>query len=512
MTHPRRLWSSRIFEKEGRMDTRLDGAAADAEFKEPVIHRDGVHGAALPGESGPELAAAADMRSWANEHWRAIARDMGRSLAAVRSMPSRLGISSIDAAPPPGQSRRRRLKIGASVATVALLAGGTVGAVLFAVAPPPVPSGRVPQAKDAFVGMQAPPPVAPASRLATVPVAEDAAGPTKPGPIVVSHDAEVAEVRSFKPVDASPEAVAAAPASGAVVTPASSSPAAATPSREAPVPSAPSPSAASTSATADASSAPLPQEVGVAAPVAPPTVVSSPPAAAPGDGTPAAAAPLPVAPGAAREADGSAPAMASPAAVDREQSAVAPVSPARPKDAVEQVAALQADPMTDAQQIQVLSLVTELGRLVRDVRTEVASLREDQERLGRTTIDELGDFSRRLSVAEANWPVSAAMANAAHSLMQADAAQIRDEHVAAGPVAAPAAGSTALGSSATPVAHRYRVQAASPGLAMLAEVTAAGVERRQVAVGDVVPGYGRILRIAQRGAVWVVVTDKGTIE
>jgi hypothetical protein len=163
--------------------------------------------------------------------------------------------------------------------------------------------------------------------------------------------------------------------------------------------------------------------------------------------------------------------------------------------------------MTDAQQVQVLNLVTELGRLVRDVRTEVATLREDQERLGRTTTDELGDFSRRLSVAEANWPVSAAMANAAHSLTQAEAAQIRDEHVAAAPIAGPV-----TGSSATPVAHRYRVQAASPGLAMLAEVTAAGVERRQVAVGDVVPGYGRILRIAQRGAVWVVVTDKGTIE
>jgi hypothetical protein len=99
------------------------------------------------------------------------------------------------------------------------------------------------------------------------------------------------------------------------------------------------------------------------------------------------------------------------------------------------------------------------------------------------------------------------MANAAHSLMQADAAQIRDEHVAAGPIAG-----AVTESSATPVAHRYRVQAASPGLAMLAEVTEAGVERRQVAVGDVVPGYGRILRIAQRGAAWVVVTDKGTIE
>ena len=43
---------------------------------------------------------------------------------------------------------------------------------------------------------------------------------------------------------------------------------------------------------------------------------------------------------------------------------------------------------------------------------------------------------------------------------------------------------------------KYRLQAASPGLAMLAEVDRGGGEgaQIQVAVGDTVPGYGRVKR------------------
>jgi hypothetical protein len=59
---------------------------------------------------------------------------------------------------------------------------------------------------------------------------------------------------------------------------------------------------------------------------------------------------------------------------------------------------------------------------------------------------------------------------------------------------------------------RYRVQAASPGLALLAEVGRGGGEgaQLQVAVGDQIPGYGVVKSVAQRGPSWVVQTEHGS--
>ncbi len=63
-------------------------------------------------------------------------------------------------------------------------------------------------------------------------------------------------------------------------------------------------------------------------------------------------------------------------------------------------------------------------------------------------------------------------------------------------------------------ARRYHVQAASPGLALLAQVDRGGGEgaQLQVVVGDTIPGYGRVKSIAQRGTRWVVMTEHGAID
>jgi hypothetical protein len=60
----------------------------------------------------------------------------------------------------------------------------------------------------------------------------------------------------------------------------------------------------------------------------------------------------------------------------------------------------------------------------------------------------------------------------------------------------------------------YRVQAASPGLALLAQVDRGGGEgaQIQVAVGDSVPDYGRVKSISQKGTAWVVTTEHGPIQ
>ena len=72
---------------------------------------------------------------------------------------------------------------------------------------------------------------------------------------------------------------------------------------------------------------------------------------------------------------------------------------------------------------------------------------------------------------------------------------------------------------ATPVPEpgdpkRYRVQAASPGLALLAQDDRGGGDgaQIQVTVGDTLPGYGRIKSIAQHGTTWVIATDHGDIQ
>jgi hypothetical protein len=61
--------------------------------------------------------------------------------------------------------------------------------------------------------------------------------------------------------------------------------------------------------------------------------------------------------------------------------------------------------------------------------------------------------------------------------------------------------------------HKYRVQAASPGLAMLAEVDRGGGDgaQVQVTVGDDLPGYGKVKSVSQRGTSWVVTTEKAVI-
>jgi hypothetical protein len=60
----------------------------------------------------------------------------------------------------------------------------------------------------------------------------------------------------------------------------------------------------------------------------------------------------------------------------------------------------------------------------------------------------------------------------------------------------------------------YRVQAASPGLALLAQVDRGGGDgaQMQVVVGDTVPEYGRVKSIAQKGTAWVVTTEHGAIQ
>jgi len=196
-------------------------------------------------------------------------------------------------------------------------------------------------------------------------------------------------------------------------------------------------------------------------------------------------------------------------------------------DALSAARDLRAAPMSSDQQVQVLELVTQLATLIRDQRTQITNLQVDVRKSAEASSAKLGDFERRLALVEAGTAMAAASAPPATppsaggpagagkpsavpvALMSArEALDGASQPTAATSIAQ-------LGPQTAPSAPKqYRVQAASPGLAMLAEVDRGGGDGAQVAVqvGDTVPGYGRVLSVGQRGTSWVVKTEHGTIQ
>jgi hypothetical protein len=442
------------------MSTRLDAAVTDDTGSGGPTR--------LPGETASDIAADASAR--------------------------------IDGGASAPRRNRRLWLVGGSVAAVALLAGG---AVALSPLSPFAPKGTVGQtlerARAAFVGVSLPAPVAPASQLAVVAVPETPEAPVKTPPVVLSRDGEIAEFKGLKTDTAS--VPGAAPSAGVPAV-----------AEETGVTAVFQPQAAATSSgPAEPVKAPAPPaavaEAGVGAEGAPPPIARE----AGGPAVQTMTPPVHSAPPEERAPAADLSASSRGRSVAGTTSAETPLPPAAsrapvPSDAAGEAAALQPAPMTDAQQLQVLGLVTQLGVLMRDLKTEVAAVHEDQQRLGVTTAATLADFDRRLSLAEAKWAMSAAMLDAGGSLAKAAAAPRSGGE---GPGQGSSEPATPAPSAA---AHHYRVQAASPGLAMLSEMTPAGVQHLQVAVGDAVPGYGRITKIAQKGTAWVVVTEKGAIQ
>jgi hypothetical protein len=172
---------------------------------------------------------------------------------------------------------------------------------------------------------------------------------------------------------------------------------------------------------------------------------------------------------------------------------------------------LRAAPMASPEQVQVLGLVTEMASIVKHLREQNAQLRADFSKSAADTAERLADYGRRLAMAEARSAVAAA----------SDAANLPPALPATHPASSVARPVALTRTTAVPptvtgsaVAKSYRVQAASPGLALLAEVDRGGGEgaQIQVIVGDTIPDYGRVKSIAQRGTAWIVTTEHGQIQ
>jgi hypothetical protein len=210
----------------------------------------------------------------------------------------------------------------------------------------------------------------------------------------------------------------------------------------------------------------------------------------------------------------------------------APLRADMPADPVKTASILQPGPMTTADQVQVLEVVTQMAAMVRDLRAEQAQQRADFAKAEGDMAARLTDFERRLALAEAGRAMAVARAAGAPPAATATLAATAAATAPASPASSPGQNAAAAGSTppaqvtpaAAPVAvqpasdkgaaKRYRVQAASPGLALLAEIDRGGGDgaQLQILVGDTIPGYGKVAAIGQRGTVWVVTTEHGDIQ
>lgn len=391
------------------------------------------------------------------------------------------------AAPP--RNRHQKLLAGGSVAVILLVSAG-----IFIVSPYNhviiVPAGNGGARNSAASSADRSPGsvLAPAAKLARAPLPTSAPSPIKSLAAVPPNDAQLEELLAYKGSDGAsktyqPPAHAARPVSPAgeigMTAPA---PASATPDRPA-------------EKAADALS-PTQASMAVATLNAP---SSSPPRETPHS--------VPVAD--SQDHDHTVEAFPAP----RPSSIPAPTP-----DPIEIATHMKPAEMSTRQEIQVLALVTELGALIRDEKTEIAGLRVDQGKTGA----KLDDFDRRLSLAEAKGAINAAMGAATGAIEARGASAIDPHPVAAGQLgrgipasvsAAAPAGASPAGSPASTGPKHYRVQAASPNLAMLAALDRSGDESAQleVAIGDDVPGYGKVTSIRQHGTNWVVQTNHGAI-
>ena len=201
-----------------------------------------------------------------------------------------------------------------------------------------------------------------------------------------------------------------------------------------------------------------------------------------------------------------------------------------PRDPVETAGELHPAPLAPADQVQVLELVTQMAAMVRDLRAQHAQLRADFGKAATDNAARLADFERRLALAEARHALSAAQiagdppaavppasapapAAGAHAAPGAGAGQVDSARAVTAPVMVTPVAAALPGSDKGPP-KRYRVQAASPGLAFMAEIDRGGGDGAQleVLVGGMVPGYGKITSIGQRGTAWVVTTEHGNIQ
>jgi len=177
--------------------------------------------------------------------------------------------------------------------------------------------------------------------------------------------------------------------------------------------------------------------------------------------------------------------------------------------------------ISPAQETELYSMITEIATLVHQTRMELAGVLNQQKKSAGAVEARLMDFERRLNLGEASRALKDAQSVSITTEAPASALIPNPAALDAKPGKPPMKGLVTASvrpgeevNAPVPAPPRYRVQAASPGLAMLADMDRSGEESKpiQVSVGGQLPGFGRVIKISQHGTSWVVQTEKGAIQ
>jgi hypothetical protein len=347
------------------------------------------------------------------------------------------------------------------------------------------PHGSPPQAVEP--GMLADQPtkvMAPSAALATVAPREEPNVARERPQVHETRRDEVQEVLSFKDLKAtaSPPAGSASPTAspiGASVTVAKPA-----------VPTPDPPAAAGPRLTVSAPVSP-PASVSPVADSRPERVASLPPPAA----APAVVPPVALAPAQGAEAPG----LSEVAKIESRLGELEAATKERSNATVTRADVDKAETQTSDQIARLAAIVTRLTGQVKDLQDQVRTASAGSE-------EKLTDLTRRVSLSESKSAVAAAERANVSQAAEASAAS------ASAGVEGQAQG-VRIKVAGVDQKRSYRIQAASPGLAMLSAIDGGPDDRPvEVAIGTDLPGYGKVRSIEQHGQAWVVKADRGSIE
>jgi hypothetical protein len=391
-----------------------------------------------------------------------------------------MGVGS--AGPAMAAAKPRRPLFARKGATAVVLMTGVAAAAIVVLN---WPHGSPPQAVEP--GMLADQPtkvMAPSAALATVPPREEPNVAGERPQMRETRRDEVQEVLSFKGLRATASPPAASPPP--TPSPVGESVTVAKPAVPTPDP----PAAAGPKLTVSAPVSP-PASVSPVADSRPERVASLPPPAA----APAVVPPVALAPAQGAEAPG----LGEAAKIESRLGELEAAIKERSNATVTRADVDKAETQTSDQIARLAAIVTRLTGQVKDlqdqVRTESAGAQE-----------KLADLTRRVSLSESKSAVAAAeRANVSQAAEGSAASASAGVEGQAQGVRMKVAGRDEK--------RNYRIQAASPGLAMLSAIDGGPDDRPlEVAIGTDLPGYGKVRSIEQHGQAWIVKADRGSIE
>jgi len=159
----------------------------------------------------------------------------------------------------------------------------------------------------------------------------------------------------------------------------------------------------------------------------------------------------------------------------------------------------KAETQTSDQIARLAAIVTRLTGQVKDLQGQVQTMSAGSEA-------KFADLTRRVSLSESKSAVAAA-----ERVNVSQAAEASAESASTG-VEGQAQG-VRMKVAGGDQKRNYRIQAASPGLAMLSAIDGGPDDRPvEIAIGTDLPGYGKVRSIEQHGQAWVVKADRGSIE